>query len=324
MKPDAMGGYFGLELPARSDEFHPGAMRFQSARAAFLALLRAHRPTAVWMPWYICDSMLEPLRMTGTRVVRYEIDARLRVFSATPAEGEWLLYVNYFGLCANNVDDVLRRFPRDQVVIDQSQAFFTGPAACLANLYSPRKFFGVPDGGYLTTTQPVPAPMETDDLSFSRATHLLKRPALGAEAGYADYCAAEAGLRMQEPKQMSALTQHILAGIGYAEVRARRAANYAFLDAALGHLNQFAFEGYGDGAPLCYPFLGAPTGSRERLSQERIYTPSYWQDVVDEPAAPEFERTLAGNALFLPCDQRLSRPQLERMVDILLKHLEHS
>lgn len=262
--------------------------------------------------------------MTGTRVIRYEIDARFRVVFAAPAAGEWLLYVNYFGLCADNVDDVLRRFPAEQVVIDQSQAFYTRPPACLATLYSPRKFFGVPDGGYLVTKRSVPAPAETDDLSVSRATHLLKRLAMGAEAGYADYAVAEAALRLQEPRQMSTLTQHILASIDYADVSTRRTANFTFLDTRLGHLNQFAFDGYGDGVPLCYPFLGAPAGSRERLSRERIYTPCYWQDVAEDHVAPSFERELADTALFLPCDQRLSPPQLEKMADILLMRLEHS
>lgn len=322
MKGDATGGYFGLELPAARAEFHRDALRFQSSRGAFLALLRAHRPTAVWMPWYICDSMLEPLRMTDTPVIRYEIDERLRVVSAAPAAGELLLYVNYFGLCGRNVDDVLRRFPAEQVVIDNSQAFYARPSEGLATLYSPRKFFGVADGGYLATTRPIAMPDEVDDLSIERATHLLKRLAMGAEAGYSDYIAAEAALSMQEPKRMSALTQRILSCIDYADVQARRVANFAFLEAVLGHANEFVFDERDSGTPLCYPFLGVPCAVREALSRARIYTPCYWREVARTDAAPAFERRLAQEALFLPCDQRLSRPQLEHMASLLLNWLE--
>ncbi|MGF6752783.1 hypothetical protein [Paraburkholderia sp. GAS42] len=326
MNEDAIGGYFGLELPAAHGELLPDAMCFQSSRAAFLALLRAHRPTAVWMPWYVCDSMLEPVRTAGIPIRRYEIDDRFRVVSASPTANEWLLYVNYFGLCANNVDDVLHRFSAEQVIIDNSQAFFAGPEACLATLYSPRKFFGVPDGGYLVTKLPVPIPEDMDDGSAGRSAHLLKRWANGAEAGYADYASAEAGLHLQEPKQMSALTRQILARIDYADVRARRIANFAFLDTALRHINRPVFDesGWGDGAPLCYPLFGAPDGTRDALARERVYTPCYWPDVAVDHSAPRAERRIAESALFLPCDQRLSRPQLERVAYLLLKRLEQS
>jgi hypothetical protein len=57
----------------------------------FLALLRAGQRSVVWMPWYICGSMLEPLVMAGIPIKRCELDERLRVKFAEPADGEWLL-----------------------------------------------------------------------------------------------------------------------------------------------------------------------------------------------------------------------------------------
>ena len=44
MNHDAIGGYFELELPPPRGERYPDALRYQSARAAFLALLLAGRP----------------------------------------------------------------------------------------------------------------------------------------------------------------------------------------------------------------------------------------------------------------------------------------
>src|SRR5260370_3994686 len=174
-KPGAVGGYFELDLPPAGAALHDDALRFQTSRAAFLALLRSLRPTAVWMPWYICDAMIEPLRMAGIPIKRYRIDAEMRVQSADLAQGEWLVYVNYFGLCDRQVDDVLSRFPRECVVIDNAQALFAQPRDCLATLYSPRKFVGVPDGGYLVTRQPVDMPEAIDQASVQRCTHLLRR-----------------------------------------------------------------------------------------------------------------------------------------------------
>lgn len=317
----AIGGYFELELPRTETTLHDDALRFQSSRAAFLALLRAMRPTAVWMPWYICDAMLEPLRMTGTPVKRYRLDAELRAQSVDVAQGELLLYVNYFGLCSQQVDDVLSRFPRERVVIDNAQALFAQPADCLATLYSPRKFLGVPDGGYLVTQQPIAMPEATDDASLLRCGHLLTRLAKDAEAGYADYAAAEESLKHQEPLRMSALTQRLLAGVDYESVRARRVENFAFLHEKLQRYNRFTFRYDEHAVPLCYPFFGVPTGVREALRAQRIYTPTYWPDVATAEGAPDFERSLPDSTLCLPCDQRLTHNDLAPMVQHLLDRL---
>ncbi|MDR8397788.1 MULTISPECIES: hypothetical protein [Paraburkholderia] len=320
-EPRAIGGYFELELPRVEAPLHGDALRFQSSRAAFLALLRAKRPAAVWMPWYICDAMIEPLRMTGTPVKRYRLDADLRVQSADIGDDEWLLYVNYFDLCARQVDDVLSRFPRERVLIDNAQAFFAQPADCLATLYSPRKFLGVPDGGYLVTRQPIDMPEAIDDASLLRCGHLLTRLAKDAEAGYAGYAAAEEGLKYQEPLQMSRLTERLLASIDYADVRARRIENFAFLHEKLQRYNRFTFRHDEHAVPLCYPFFDAPTGARETLRAQRIYTPTYWPDVADAEGAPDFERNLPASTLCLPCDQRLTRDDLAPMVQHLLDRL---
>lgn len=319
MKPDAIGGYLPLELSRASAEYHPDALRFQSSRAAFLALLRARRPAAVCVPWYCCDSVVEPLITAGIAIRRYAIDAMLRVESVDLKRDEWLLYVNYFGLCDRNVDDVLNRYGPERVVIDNAQAFFAMPRDCVATLYSPRKFVGVPDGGYLLTREAVTPPVDVDHESVQRFAHLLKRIDAGAEAGYADYAAAEASLENKEPLRMSALTQRILQSVDYADLRAKRVANFAYLRERLDPSNAFKLPPDIHGVPLCYPYRGSDPGLRARLMTQRIYTPCYWPEVASSPSVPAFEKTLAGDTAFLPCDQRLSPPQLDTIVQAVLE-----
>jgi hypothetical protein len=55
------------------------------------------------------------------------------------------------------------------------------------------------------------------------------------------------------------------------------------------------------------------------LAQARIYTPCYWQEVANNENAPVFERRIANETLFLPCDQRLSRVQLASVAKRLIK-----
>ncbi|WP_197430294.1 aspartate aminotransferase family protein [Burkholderia savannae] len=317
MTTDAIGGYLQLELPRAPGEHHGDALRFQSARAAFLALISACRPDAVWLPHYICDGMLEPLETAGIPVKRYALDERLRAADTALGPREWLVYVNYFGVCRHQVDDVLRRFPRERVVIDNAQAFFEPPSDCAATLYSPRKFVGVPDGGYLVSRHAIPAPAEIDRDSPRRFMHLLKRTDTGAESGYSDYARAEASLSRQPPRRMSTLTQRLLASVDYAQIRVRRLENFARLHERIGALNHFPFAQEGIGVPLCYPFLGAPDGARARLAAERVYTPGYWPEVAARKIVPAWEAGLAREALFLPCDQRMSEGDVARVADLV-------
>ncbi|HGO6124579.1 TPA: hypothetical protein ACK3RK_003079 [Burkholderia cepacia] len=319
MIDDAIGGYLALEWPDRGHEWYRDAMRFQSARAAFLALLRTHTPSAVWAPWYLCDSMIEPLRAAGTPIRRYALNRDLGCPTISLGDDEWLLYVNYFGVCDRHVDDALARHPRKQVVIDNAHAFFSAPRDCLATVYSPRKFVGVPDGGYLISQAHVALPERVDNDSLTRCRHLLTRIAAGAEAGYADFAAAEESLQQQEPQRMSALTQRLLAGIDYDNVRARRIANFRYLHARLGSLNRLLPTDATDFAPLCYPFLGAPHGLRDRWRTQRIYSATYWPDLPPAADMPDFERDLPYDTLFVPCDQRLSPERLKPLVDQILE-----
>ena len=86
----------------------------------------------------------------GFAVERYPLDARRLPVCPALGDGEWLLYVNYFGIASDDLlVEVKRRWPR--VIFDNTQAFFSAPRmdADSYNVYSCRKFVGVPDGAYL-------------------------------------------------------------------------------------------------------------------------------------------------------------------------------
>lgn len=319
----AIGGYFELELPASQGERYPQARAFQSARAAFLALLLTGKPSRVWMPWYLCDSMIEPLLMAGIDVARYRIDETFAISDElTLAANEWLLYVNYFGICQANVERVLTQFPRHQVIIDNAQAFFSPAQDCLATIYSPRKFFGVPDGGYLVTPLQVPMPEQLDTQSPGRCLHLLKRITLDPESGYPDYLVAEESLIRQSPRQMSQLTRRLLATQDYLEAHRKRRENFDFLDQHLSKHNQFQPHLGRMDAPLCYLLRGARPGAREHLIRNRIFVPTYWRDVLKEGLlAPPLERSLSANDLCLPCDQRYDVDDMKRIIDVLSEEI---
>ena len=73
-KTSGIGGYFELELPQASHSLFSKFLRFQSARAAFFALLQAERPNRVWIPNYICNAMIDPLQKLNITHSFYNIN----------------------------------------------------------------------------------------------------------------------------------------------------------------------------------------------------------------------------------------------------------
>lgn len=308
----AIGGYCPLELPLRNQTFHQGALQYQSARAAFAALLQnMPEVSRVWMPAYICDSMLAPIEFSGKECLFFHIDEKFNIATDIQLQkNDLLLYVNYFGICRSAVHRVLEKFNREQVIIDCSQAFFDAPYDCLATIYSPRKFFGVPDGGLMVTKRAIVPPHEQDNDSFLRMEHLITRLAVSAEAGYASYQRAEASLENCLPKVMSELTQKLLAAIDYSAVRKKRLENFHVLHEALGSENQLNIDSTTE-TPLCYPFLPARKIDKRSLAEKKIYIPTYWPDALERGLFCKFESELSGQLIAISCGQTLGKKDIE-------------
>ena len=316
---DAIGGYFELDLPQGAGELYPTALKYQSARAAFTALLQHARPREIWMPWYNCDTMLEAPEIAGIAVRRYGLDSDLYPNGLDAfAPVDCLLYVNYFGVCARQVDRVLRNFPHQRVIIDHSQAFYAPPPDCLGTLYSPRKFFGVPDGGYLVTRLEIHPPKERDTQSFERLQPLAIRLSEGPEAGYAGIQKARLSLKRQPPKVMSALTVAMLQHIDYSAALKQRNKNFTKLHAALKSKNRFPIPAHAPDGPMCYPFFGETSNLHDWLIQHRVFVGHYWPGVRGPlDREDDLERRLAQDCVPLPCDQRYGSTEMDRIIGLV-------
>jgi hypothetical protein len=313
-----IGGYFELTLPASSSRPYSNAKCFQSARAAFYALILSGKPSRVWMPTYICDSMLSPLVVGNTEIVFYNIDLDLSVpVDLKITEADWLFYVNYFGVCNKQEELLLKRFDSNQLIFDHSQAFFSPPQDCLATIYSPRKFFGVPDGGLLITSMEIAQPTEIDAGSIDRCLHLLKRLDFGPQEGYQNFKDAEKTLNDFDPRAMSSLTNHLLNGIDYFYCKTQRNINFRFLDSKLNHVNQFKFDLAHVDGPMCYPLLVDDITIRDRLLMGKVFVPTYWPELFGRFSLEENTRKILDRCLPLPCDHRYLESEMQRIVALV-------
>lgn len=318
----AIGGYFELELPEVKGHYYPEALKYQSARAAFYDLLLHVKPNKVWMPYYICGSMLEPLEKANIETGFYSINLDFSIKDAPLLkEDELLLYVNYFGICTEHQNIILQKFNPQQIIFDHAQAFFEPPKNCLATIYSPRKFFGVPDGGLLITNLPMQEPKERDNNSIDRCTHLLKRLAGEPEDGYKDFQIADESLKDFTPKKMSQLTEKLLLSIDYQTIIEKRNSNFKELHNELAVKNILKINIENINGPMVYPFLIEENSLniKSKLLENRVFIANYWPDLKDRTPKKYNEIKLLNQLLPLPCDQRYINSDLviiKKIVDI--------
>jgi hypothetical protein len=311
----AVGGYFELEL-SKTPEYHPKAIKLNSGRSAFQYVLEAKQYKKVYLPYYTCDVLLEPVQRLGLSFEYYSINRNFEAeFDFSDLRSHCcFLYTNYFGL----KDDYIKLLATKcgNLIIDNAQAFFALPPAPGVDVfYSPRKFFGVPDGGYLYTNK-LNSRKFRKDVSYKRVEHLLIRSELTAEDGYSAFLENERSFSKTDITKMSGLTENLLKNINYGQIAAERRKNFLFLHRNLKELNEINFEINPTQVPLSYPFYSNDPALRERLIRNKIYTPQYWDNVLKVAAAGSVEYDYALNLIHLPVDQRLERRDLDRIIKI--------
>jgi hypothetical protein len=311
----SVGGYFELELTERA-EYHSEAIKLNSGRNAFRYILESKKYKKVYLPLYGCDVLLEPITKLGLHFEYYLIN---RAFEAefdfsNFDSNSCFLYTNYFGLKDYYVKTLAAVC--DNLIVDNAQAFYAIPLEGVDTFYSPRKFFGVPDGGYLYTNKLYEREW-SKDISYKRFDHLLIRSDLTAEDGYAFFTENEEEFSRRDIMSMSALTNKILKSIDYERIATKRKENFLFLHENLKDLNCIKAETNQDQVPLSYPFYANSDILKIHLIENKIYTAQYWNNVLESAVVGSVEFDYANNLIHLPIDQRITTEDLNRIIKII-------
>ena len=310
---NTIGGYFELEL-RKGEHYHKNAIQLNTARNCFEYLLRSRNYSKVYIPYYTCEVMLEPIQELKVGYEYYHVNERLEpAFLPKLTANEAFLYTNYFGLKQKCVKKLALVFGK-QLIVDNAQAFYAEPLKGVDTFYSARKYFGVPDGAYLYSDKSLQQEFG-QDYSFERMSHLLKRIDLGAEAGYLDFKKDDEALGNQEIKRMSKLTEAILCGVDYEAAKSKRRENYKKLDEALGGTNRIHLDMDEESVPMVYPYLTDDGLLKKKLIESKIFVATYWPNVGRWATEDMLERRLMDNLIPIPCDQRYDRKEMCACID---------
>lgn len=313
MDTESIGGYFELEL-TNKQEFFKNYIKLNTGRNCLEYVLRASSYTKIYLPYYTCDVLLEPINKLNIAYDFYDIDINLEpIFDLTSlTDDDAFLYTNYFGVKDKYVKNIISKIP-ENLIIDNSQALFSKPDPHVSTFYSPRKFVGIPDGGFLLTDKKLNAHIQKD-YSYERMSHLLKRIDLSAEMGYFDFGINDKSLNNQNIKEMSNLTRKLLSNIDFDAVKNKRKENFSFLNENLKEKNLLNIALDLDSVPMIYPFRTKDKNLKSRFIENKIYCASYWPNVFQWCDENMNSYQLAEEIIALPIDQRYSINDMKKIL----------
>ena len=311
-----IGGFFEIELN-NGIEYHPDAIKLNLSRSGFEYVIKAKKISKVFMPFYTCEVMISPLTRTNTEYEFYHIDENFEpIFEfSNLKKTDFFLYTNYFGIKDKFISKLAKK--NINLIIDNSQSFFSKHSPRIDTIYSPRKFLGVPDGGYLYTNCILSENIELDN-SNDRFTHLIGRIENGAEASF-EFFKENENKTLDEPiKIMSKITQHLLSNINYYNIAQKRKDNFYFLHERLQKANKINFDLNFESVPMVYPFLNNQDNLRKTLIKNKIFVPQYWPNVLKWVKKESLEYMFTTKMVCLPIDQRYGESEMNYITSIII------
>lgn len=306
-----IGGFFSLESYGEK-QYHKNGILLNSARNALRYIIQVYSIKEIYAPYYTCPVIFTAIRKEKCKIIFYDIDKNFTPIGNIP-EKPFILYNNYFGICSGNIRRLLKKHKK--IIIDNAQSFFS-PASGLACFYSPRKFFGLPDGGIAITNKKIKRTFEKS-ISYKRMSHLLMRPDIGAEAAYNEFKKNDSEIDELHIQEMSILTKLLMGNINYKTTKIKRCNNFQYLHANLKEMNELPIRINKKAVPMAYPLLIKKPGLKEYLIGNKIYIPKYWDGLEKVIPTDAFSNYLTNNLLPLPIDQRYGEKEMKRIVDVI-------
>ena len=302
------GGFLPLELNPGKEWFasyDDSIFRFNSCKSAIACLLKNLHKKTVWLPYYYCPSTTKAILSLGYNVEFYHIDQTFSPCRFSDDKDSCIVLVNFWGINEKAITVCLEKIKYADVIIDNAHAFFSKPVLSnrIHNIYSAKKFFGVPDGAYLISLTDI-IELETElSNSYEYAAFLVKSYEVGTNAAY-DAKKVSDGVIANNYGNMSKLAKGLLENVDYVRVYKQRLKNFKYLREKFNDVNGIQIEA--DYSAYLFPLLLDGNGGviKDKLISRKIYVPTLWRNDIDGRVYNDFEESLSKNVLFLPIDQR--------------------
>lgn len=314
-----IGGYFEWEFPANNGSFlHSNGVLLNSGRHSLeYILMSLGAIKRLWIPYYTCDVVLQPIERLGIPYSFYRINKDFTLAEEIAlSEDEYIIYTNYFGLMDTYCKEIAKRYG-SHLILDCAQAFFAPWLEEINTFYSPRKFVGIPDGGIAYANTPTSLELPKDH-SYDKCAHLLKRHDLTPMDGYNDFKESSHKIALSPLSSMSTLTQKMLSSLDYEAIKQRRLTNFTLLHTHLAASNELQVPSLDSfSCPMVYPYYTKDPEMRKRLISNQVFVATYWPNVLEWTKEGEIEYELSKNIIPIPVDQRYDDKDMMRIVQLI-------
>lgn len=320
-----LGGYFDLSIETHREFYcnKTNCLRLNSGRSGLILAVRNYGCSKVLIPSYLCDSVKETFIKNGIRVEEYNISDKFIPLITNKDKKTAIVVVKYYGIYPNNKEMKKIVFNNINVIIDNTQSFFSKPIMSVFNIYSPRKFFGVPDGGYLigkSLDNNLYYDLDIDN-SGETSNYILSRIDSGCNNNYNAFLLNEKRIADNGVKKMSELTKYLLKIQNYQNCVRKRIENFNYLNSKLASINELRINNIAEkeSVPMVYPLLIKNDTLRKKMIKNSIYVSQWWKCVIDNSAANSYEKYLSRYLLPLPIDHRYGKKEMSVIAKIVLE-----
>lgn len=294
--------------------------RLNTGRAAIWHAFRVLGCDSIWLPYYQCDTVREFLKNKNVKIKYYHIDKHFNPIDLTPCDDDSVLLVNYYGIMSfSRMERISQNYKN--VIIDNSQAFFCQPINNCMNVYSCRKFIGVPDGAYVIGEG---ADRFVDDyeqgFSSDTSIFMLQRIEYGCEGkAYKSRQLNEHRIDSEDCMKMSKLTRTILDGTEYNYIIEKRRENFQIACDIFGDLNCLYASEYYDSntVPMVYPLLIEDDNLINKLQEAKHFQGHWWSYICDELPQVTAEYWISRYMIPITIDQRYGRNEIESLYNTI-------
>lgn len=307
-----IGGYFELDtysLPM----LHGEGIKLNCGRNALAYLIEANNIKELWMPYFMCDSVINVCDKYKIKLNRYHINNNFFPIISKAKKDDWIYITNYYGQLDEEISELANKYTN--IIVDNAHSYFSKPLKNINTLYTCRKFFGVSDGAILYTNQKLNRFLNTD-LSFERIKFVLGRYEKNASEFFELSSYNNEIFDKEDIKFMSKLTENMLHAIDYAKIKNTRTNNYKYLHSNFSDLNNLELKNI-EGAYMYPLMINNAQKIKKELIKNRIYIPTLWPNILNELDDIYLEYKFAKNILPLPCDQRYNLEDMDRMIKII-------
>lgn len=312
-----IGSFIGLDLKGTQEFYNNelGIARLNSARAGIYHACRLYGCHTIYLPFYLCPSVNQFLSEHGIKTIKYYINDRFEPVGLEQEDKSAIVIVNYFGILSHTkMKGVAGKF--HNVIVDNSAAFYASPLKDCYSIYSPRKFFGVPDGCYIIGPNASRGTNDYEqDRSADTSSFLFATIEQGTNATYKERMMNEARIDNSGPMRMSGLTRCLLRNINYTKISSKRIENFKYAHFHFNKINKFnPFFSFDETCvPMVYPLVIEKNDLDRKLRDKKVYVGRLWTSVLEEVAPSSFEARMSKFMIPLPIDQRYGRTEINDM-----------